>query len=174
MNTATKQTVHELESLTFEQRWLMQELLNRPGACSLRITDGEWVFMIDGVIQTAVPQEDITELADAGLIGTTQDTNGDFVTWWLAWWPTISGRAALLQEPTVKPEFFASNGPGLAAEPAVTTTQFEFELPALERIATALEDIAAGVLAIDAKLQRFISDADGKDPWQSDMAGHHE
>lgn len=163
-------TISELESLTFEQRWLMQELLNRPGACSLRITDGEWVFMIDGVIQTAVPQEDMTELAYADLIGTAQDTRGNFVTWW----PTISGRAALLQEPTVKPEFFASNGPGLAAEPAVTTTQFEFELPALERIATALEDIAAGVLAIDAKLQRFIADVDGKDPWQSDMAGHHE
>lgn len=74
-------TISELESLTFEQRWLMQELLNRPGACSLRITDGEWVFMIDGVIQTAVPQQDITELAYADLIGTAQDTRGNFVTW---------------------------------------------------------------------------------------------
>lgn len=158
MNTATKQTVHELESLTFEQRWLMQELLNRPGACSLRITDGEWVFMIDGVIQTAVPQEDMTELAYADLIGTAQDTRGNFVTWW----PTISGRAALLQEPAG----YSSEIPKPVAEPDTSH---------LERIATALEDIAAGVLAIDAKLQRFISDADGKDPWQSDdMAGHHE
>ncbi len=164
MNTATKQTVHELESLTFEQRWLMQELLNRPGACSLRITDGEWVFMIDGVIQTAVPQEDMTELAYADLIGTAQDTRGNFVTWW----PTISGRAALLQEPA-KPEPFAHALPGLAAELITPDTSH------LERIATALEDIAAGVLAIDAKLQRFISDVDGKDPWKSDdMAGHHE
>jgi hypothetical protein len=156
-------TISELESLTFEQRWLMQELLNRPGACSLRITDGEWVFMIDGVIQTAVPQEDMTELAYADLIGTAQDTRGNFVTWW----PTISGRAALLQEPT-GPEPFTHALPGLAAELITPDTSH------LERIATALEDIAAGVLAIDAKLQRFISDADGKDPWQSDMAGHHE
>lgn len=164
MNTAMKQTVHELESLTFEQRWLMQELLNRPGACSLRITDGEWVFMIDGVIQTAVPQEDMTELAYADLIGTAQDTHGNFVTWW----PTISGRAALLQEPVAKPEPFAHALPGLAAELITPDTSH------LERIATALEDIAAGVLAIDKKLQRFINDVDGRDPWQSDMAGHHE
>ena len=167
METTTKQTVHELESLTFEQRWLMQELINHPGTAKLRIIDGDWIFTIKDVLQTAVPQEDITELAHADLIGTAQDTYGTFVTWW----PTIAGRAALLQEPAVKPEFFASN----AAEPTVTTTQFEFELPALERIATALEDIAAGVLAIDAKLQRFIADVDGKDPWASDdMAGHHE
>jgi len=157
-------TISELESLTFEQRWLMQELLNRPGACSLRITDGEWVFMIDGVIQTAVPQEDMTELAYADLIGTAQDTRGNFVTWW----PTISGRAALLQEPT-GPEPFTHALPGLAAELITPDTSH------LERIATALEDIAAGVLAIDAKLQRFIADVDGKDPWASDdMAGHHE
>ena len=164
MNTATKQTVHELETLTFEQRWLMQELLNRPGACSLRITDGEWVFVVDGKTQDCVPQKDISELADADLIEPTITSNSAYVVWW----PTISGRAALLQEPTVKPEFFASNGPGLAAELITPDTTH------LERIATALEDIAAGVLAIDAKLQRFISDADGKDPWQSDMAGHHE
>lgn len=157
-------TISELESLTFEQRWLMQELLNRPGACSLRITDGEWVFMIDGVIQTAVPQEDMTELAYADLIGTAQDTRGNFVTWW----PTISGRAALLQEPT-GPEPFTHALPGLAAELITPDTSH------LERIANALEDIAAGVLAIDAKLGRFIADVDGKDPWQSDaMAGHHE
>ena len=167
METTTKQTVHELESLTFEQRWLMQELLNRPGACSLRITDGEWVFMIDGVIQTAVPQEDITELAYADLIGTAQDTRGNFVTWW----PTISGRAALLQEPVAKPEpFAAGDGPGIFASELITP-----DTSHLERIATALEDIAAGVLAIDAKLQRFINDVDGRDPWASDeMAGHHE
>ena len=157
-------TISELESLTFEQRWLMQELLNRPGACSLRITDGEWVFMIDGVIQTAVPQEDITELAHADLIGTAQDTYGNFVTWW----PTISGRAALLQEP-VKREFFASNGPGLAAELITPDTSH------LERIATALEDIAAGVLAIDKKLTEIMNDSDARDPWRTDpMAGHHE
>ena len=157
-------TISELESLTFEQRWLMQELLNRPGACSLRITDGEWVFMIDGVIQTAVPQEDMTELAYADLIGTAQDTRGNFVTWW----PTISGRAALLQEPT-GPEPFTHALPGLAAELITPDTSH------LERIATALEDIAAGVLSIDGLLKRFVSDADGKDPWRSDdMAGHHE
>ena len=164
MNTATKKTVHELESLTFEQRWLMQELLNHPDTTKLRIVDGDWIFTIKDVVQTAVPQEDITELAYADLIGTAQDAHGNFVTWW----PTITGRAALLQEPT-GPEPFTHALPGLAAELITPVTSH------LERIATALEDIAAGVLAIDAKLGRFIADVDGKDPWQSDaMAGHHE
>jgi hypothetical protein len=156
--------------LTFEQRWLMQELINHPETASLWIADGEWIFTIHNVRQNVVPQEDITELAHADLIGTAQGTRGNFVTWW----PTISGRAALLRE-APKPEFFAGNGPGLAADSTTTTTQFEFDLPALERIATALEAIAAGVLAIDAKLQRFIADVDGRDPWASDeIAGHHE
>ena len=164
MNTATKQTVHELESLTFEQRWLMQELLNRPGATELHRSLGEWVFVVDGKTQDCVPQKDITELADADLIEPTITSNSAYVVWW----PTISGRAALLQEPT-GPEPFAHALPGLAAELITPDTSH------LERIANALEDIAAGVLAIDAKLQRFISDVDGKDPWASDdMAGHHE
>lgn len=172
---AHKQTT---EYLTLEQSRLLSLMINRPDITELSMRAGDWVFTIDGQAQNCVPQEDISELVDVGMLEPTITLDSAYVLWR----PTATAKEL---DPTpfyrtpwpsaAKPEPFTHALPGLAAEPAVTTTQFEFDLPALERIATALEDIAAGVLSIDGLLKRFVSDADGKDPWASDdMAGHHE
>ena len=169
MNTAAKQTV---EYLTLEQGWLLSLMINRPDITELHRNPGAWVFTIDGQAQDCVPQGDITELSDADLIEPTITSDSAYVVWR----PTAAA-AELNPTPfyrtpwpaTAEPEPFTYALPGLAAELITPDTSH------LERIATALEDIAAGVLAIDAKLQRFIADVDGKDPWVSDdMAGHHE
>ena len=153
MEATTKQTVHELESLTFEQWWLLETLTTIHSA-KLRTVNDQWILTINDVQQNVVPQEDCLELASSNLISRGENTD--------RWWPTSAG-CALIRPKAPSP--FA----GLAAELITPDTSH------LERIATALEDIAAGVLAIDAKLQRFIADVDGKDPWASDdMAGHHE
>lgn len=153
MEATTKQTVHELESLTFEQWWLLETLTTIHSA-KLRTVNDQWILTINDVQQNVVPQEDCLELASSNLISRGENTD--------RWWPTIAG-CALIRPKAPSP--FA----GLAAELITPDTSH------LERIATALEDIAAGVLAIDAKLQRFIADVDGRDPWASDeMAGHHE
>lgn len=153
MNTATKQTVHELESLTFEQWWLLETLTTIHSA-KLRTVNDQWILTINDVQQNVVPQEDYLELANRELIYRGESSD--------RWWVTIAG-CALIRPKAPSP--FA----GLAAELITPDTSHP------ERIATALEDIAAGVLAIDKKLQRFIADVDGRDPWASDeMAGHHE
>ena len=161
-----------MEHLTLEQGWLLSIMINRPDITELSMRAGDWFFTIEGQAQNCVPSNDINELLDAGMLEPTIASDSAYVVWrptttakeldpnpfWRTPWPSAA-----------KPEPFAHALPGLAAELIAPDTSH------LERIATALEDIAAGVLAIDAKLQRFINDVDGRDPWASDeMAGHHE
>ena len=166
---AHKQTT---EYLTLEQSWLLSLMINRPDITEMSMRAGDWVFTIDGQAQNCVPQEDISELVDAGMLEPTITLDSAYVLWR----PTATAKELdpnpffrTSRRPVAKPEPFTHALPGLAAELITPDSSH------LERIATALEDIAAGVLAIDAKLQRFIADVDGQDPWASDdMAGHHE
>ena len=160
------QTINVPEDLTFEQGWLLARMIERPDVTKLVISGEHWRFTIEGAIQDSVPESDITELAVAGLICAQFSAYGNFI----GWRPTARARDFIADYVSIR-ESTAAEFPDYVLSTELITPDTSH----LERIANALEDIAAGVLAIDAKLGRFIADVDGKDPWQSDaMAGHHE
>ena len=81
--------------LTLEQVWLLRSLADPLGGV-LRSTSeegGPWQFKIGGVVQTAIPQADIAQLAEAGLIVASWPPIAPGL--FAYWWPTAAGRKVL-------------------------------------------------------------------------------
>lgn len=84
-----------MTDLTPEQIWLLQSLADPEGGVLLSMTQagGLWHFKIGGVVQEAIPQADIAQMAEAGLIVASWPPIAPGL--YAYWWPTAAGRKLL-------------------------------------------------------------------------------